>query len=65
VRVASRFYLGQAFDIIGAPGTIRTSDPQIRSLVLYRGIDHFMLKYAHTEQQHYPERTGFRLPVER
>ena len=31
----------------------------------YRGIDHFMLKYAHTEQQHYPERTGFRLPVER
>jgi hypothetical protein len=50
---------------IGAPGEIRTPDPQIRSLVLCRLQDHFSFSCAQPEQQHYPERTGIRLRLER
>jgi hypothetical protein len=50
--------------LAGAPGRIRTSDPQIRSLVLCRLQDHFSFSCAQPEQQHYPERTGIRLRLE-
>jgi hypothetical protein len=52
--------LAQIFDFVGAPGRIRTSDPQIRSLVLYPAE---LRAHMCRTMQKRPERISLRCPA--